>query len=246
MPPRRMFRLARLVALAVAVAAFTLGKAESAAAAPTVTLLTPANGSTVTLKPNAYITYRWQVSWPDAPPQGVIATVWQLSTDPYLGPGQVVGNESQTCSAQNYACWTTWTPPRVYGPPYGQTFYWRVVFNGVSSPVGSFKVKLAPDLAKPRVRAYGGSARRGTTAHFLARVADDRGAVRFRVTLEWHGLPVLARSFPFVESVWSAPLDFWSARPLPRRMRPGGYQFCIKAWDRAGNHARSCALYRIR
>jgi hypothetical protein len=36
-----------------------------------------------------------------------------------------------------------------------------VVFNGVPSAVGSFKVKLAPDLVKPRVRAYGGSARRG-------------------------------------------------------------------------------------
>jgi hypothetical protein len=80
----------------------------------------------------------------------------------------------------------------------------------------------------------------------MARVADDRGAVRYRVTLESHGFPVLARSFPFLESVWSAPLDFWSARPLPRRMRPGRYEFCVKAWDRAGNHARSCAPYRIR
>ena len=184
------------------------GTAEPAEAAPIVTLLSPANGATITVKRDAYITYRWQVSWPDAPPQGVITTYWELSTDPYFGPGQVVGTEGQSCSAQNYACWTTWTPPRVYGPPWGNTSYWRVVFNGVASPVGKFTVKLAPDLVKPRVRAYGGSARRGTTAHFMARVADDRGAVRYRAMLEWRGLPVLARSSPFLQAVWSAPLDF--------------------------------------
>lgn len=242
MPPL----VSRLAALALAAAALTLGSAAPAAAAPTVQLLSPANGSTVTLKPDAYITYRWQVSWPDAPAQGIITTSWQLSTDPYFGPGQVVGNDSQTCSAQNYACWTTLTPPRVYGPPYGQTYYWRVQFNGVYSAVGSFTVKLAPDLVKPQVRAYAGSARRGTTAHFMGRVADDRGAVRYRATLEWHGFPVMARSFPFLQSVWTAPLDFWSARPLPRRMRPGRYQFCMRAWDKAGNYAKSCAPYRIR
>jgi hypothetical protein len=41
----------------------------------------------------------------------------------------------------------------------------------------------------------------------MARVADDRGAVRYRAMLEWRGLPVLARSFPFLQAVWSAPLD---------------------------------------
>jgi len=246
MPSHPLLRVSRLVVFAVTLVALTLGNAEPAAAAPTVTLLTPANGSTITVKPDSYITYRWQVSWPDAPPQGIITTVWQLSTDPYFGPGQLAGTESQTCSAQNYACWITWTPPRAYGPPYGKTFYWRVQFNGVYSAVGSFSVKLAPDRVKPKVRAYGGSARRGTTAHFMARAADDRGAIRYRATLEWHGLTVLARSFPLLESSWSAPLDFWSARPLSRRMRRGRYQFCIKAWDRAGNSARNCALYRIR
>lgn len=246
MPPRRTPRPARLIALVVVVAAITLGTAKPAAAAPTITLLAPSNGSTVTVKPDGYITYKWQISWPDAPPQGTVITDWQLSTDPYFGPGQVVGSEAQSCSAQNYACWTSWTPPRAYGPPYGKTYYWRVTFNGVVSAVSSFKVLLAPDLVKPRVRAFGGTAKRGTTAHFGAQVADDRGPVRYRVTLEYRGRPVMARSFPYLQSVWTAPLDFYTARPLPMWMPRGRYQFCISAWDKAGNRARSCALYRIR
>jgi hypothetical protein len=32
---------------------------------------------------------------------------------------------------------------------------WRVVVDKVPSAVGSFRVRLAPDLVKPRVRAYG-------------------------------------------------------------------------------------------
>jgi hypothetical protein len=245
MPPSRR-RFVRLAVLAAVAASLTLGTAQPAAAAPTVTLVAPANGSTVTLKPDQYITYRWQVSWPDAPAQGVVTTEWELSTGPSFDPAQIIGSEGQACSVQKYGCWTTFTSPKAYGPPYGRTFYWRVTFNGVKSAVGSFTVKLAPDLVKPRVRAYGGSARRGTTARFMAQVADDRGLVKFRVTLEWRGIPVLARTFPFLQGVWGAPLDFWSARPLPRRMRPGRYQFCVTAWDQSANKARSCALYRIR
>jgi hypothetical protein len=246
MPPDRPFRLARLVTFAVAVAVLALGSAEPAAAAPTVKLLTPADGSTVLLKPGETITYRWLVIWPDAPKQGTVTTYWQLSSDRSFGSSQMVGIEGHSCSVQDYGCWTTWTPAQAYGPPYGKTFYWRVKFNGAVSAVGSFTVKLAPDLVRPRVRAYGGKARRGTTARFTARVADDRGAVRYRATLEWHGFPVLARSFPFGETAWTRPLGFWSKRRLPMSMRAGRYQFCVKAWDRAGNHARSCAPYRIR
>jgi hypothetical protein len=241
--PRTASRLLAFAALAVA--AFALGSAEPAAAAPSVTLLAPSQGQTVTLQPNAYITYRWQVSWPDAPPTGPVLIEWELSSEPSFGPGHIVG-ENQMCPAENYACWTTYTPPRVYGPPYGRTFYWRVTFNGVRSAVGSFRVQLAPDVVRPRVRAFAGSARRGTVARAFASVGDDRGAVRYRVTLARRGRAVLVGSFPFVDAVWGSRLEFRSAKPLPRSMPTGRYQFCITAWDRAGNRARSCALYRIR
>jgi hypothetical protein len=240
MPPSRF---ARFVVVAVASAALVLGLAGSAAAAQTVVLLTPADAAAVTLKPGAAIAYRWLVSWPDAPKKGTVAISWQLSTDPGFGTGQIVGTEVHTCPVKSYNCWSAFTPARSYG---AQTFYWRVKFGDVYSDVGSFTVRV-PDLVKPRVRALSGNARRGKRAHFLVRAADDRGDVRFRATLLWRGgYTVLARSFPFVRSVWTKPLDFRSARPLSTRLRPGRYVFCVKAWDRAGNHARNCAPYRIR
>ena len=241
-----MPRLRRLgVTAVVAVTAFLVTSAP-AIAAPTVTLLAPSNGQTITLQPDQLITYKWQVSWPDAPAQGTVTTYWELATDPSFSPASMYGTDGNSCTLPNYACWTSFAAPKAYGPPWGRTFYWRIMFNGVTSAVGSFRVVLAPDLVKPRVKAYGGSARRGTVAHFMARAADDRGHVRLRATLEWRGLTVLGSSFPFSNTVWSAPLTFYSKGPLPRRMPAGRYQFCITAWDQAANRARSCALYRIR
>ncbi|HUK94177.1 MAG TPA: hypothetical protein VLU96_03885 [Gaiellaceae bacterium] len=241
MPPSRLLRLATSATACVALA---LGTAGSAAAAQSVELLTPADASVVTLEPNTNITYRWIVSWPDAPKKGTtVALSWQLSTDPDFSTGQIVGTEIHTCPVRSYNCWTSFTPSRVYGP---QTFYWRVKFGDTYSDVSSFTVKI-PDRVKPRVRALSGNARRGKRARFAVRAADDRGEVRFRTTLLWRGgYTVLARSFPFVRSVWAKPLSLASARPLPNSLRPGRYVFCVKAWDRAGNHARSCAPYQIR
>jgi hypothetical protein len=240
MPPSR---LARLAVSALAAATLTLGAAGSATAAPTVALLTPASGSTITLKPGAYITYRWLPVWPDAPKKGTVAVSWQISTDPGFGTGQIAGTEIHTCPARNYNCWTAATPARAYG---AQTYYWRVKLGDVYSEVGSFTVKI-PDHAKPKVRAISGDARRGKRARFAVRAADDRGEVRYRATLLWRGgYTVLARSFPFVRTAWAKPLTFSSAKPLPIQLRPGRYLFCVKAWDRAGNHARNCAPYRIR
>ena len=172
---------------------------------------------------------RLLVNWPDAPAQGNVTTYWEIATDPSFSPASMYGTDGNSCTLPNYACWTSFAAQKAYGPPFGRTFYWRIIFNGVTSAVGSFRVVLAPDLAKPRVKAYGGSARRGRVAHFMARAADDRGPVRYRATLEWRGLTVLGSSFPFSNTVWSAPVTFYSKRPLPKRMPAGRYQFCITA-----------------
>ena len=240
MPPSR---LARLALTAVSCTALALGTAGSAEAAQTVVLLTPADVSAVTLKPGTNITYRWLVSWPDAPKKGTVAISWQLSSDPAFGTGQIAATEVHTCPARSYNCWSAFTPSRVYE---SKTYYWRVKFGDVYSDVSSFTVKI-PDRVKPKVRALSGNARRGKRAQFAVRASDDRGEVRFRATLLWRGgYTVLARSFPFVRAVWAKPLTFRSARPLPASLRPGRYVFCVKVWDRAGNHARNCAPYRVR
>ena len=150
MPPSR---LARLAVTTVACVALSLGTAGSASAAQTVALLTPADGSAITLKPNTYVTYRWLVSWPEAPRKGTVAITWQLSTDPAFST--IVGTEVHMCPARSYNCWTAFTPARAYG---AQTFYWRVKFGDVYSDVSSFTVKI-PDRVKPKVRALSGSAR---------------------------------------------------------------------------------------
>src|SRR5207342_3411339 len=78
MPPSRLDRFA---VTTVACVVLTLGMAGSASAAQTVALLTPADGTAITLKPNTYVRYRWLVSWPEAPKKGTVAITWQLSTD---------------------------------------------------------------------------------------------------------------------------------------------------------------------
>ena len=240
MPPSR---LARLAVSAVSAVALTLGAAGSASAAPTVALLTPASGSAITLKPGTYVTYRWLPVWPDAPKKGTVAVSWQLSTDPGFGAGQIAGTEIHTCPARNYNCWTAATPARAYG---AQTYYWRVKLGDVYSDVGSFTVKI-PDHAKPRVRAVSGNARRGKRAHFAVRAADDRGEVRYRATLLWRGgYTVLARSFPFVRDGLGQAARLLERPAPPDPAPPWSLPFCVKAWDRAGNHAKNCAPYRIR
>jgi hypothetical protein len=103
-----------------------------------------------------------------------------------------------------------------------------------------------PDRSAPRVRAVAGSARRGQTAYFRARVADDRRYARLRAALEFHGRVVLRGSTPVLFVQWRQPASFLSDRPLPRWLPAGAYRFCVTAWDRAGNRARSCAPYRVR
>ena len=45
---------------------------------------------------------------------------------------------------------------------------------------------------------------------------------------------------------WAVPRTFFTKQALPRYLPAGKYSACVKAWDRAGNHASSCAPYHIR
>jgi hypothetical protein len=52
--------------------------------------------------------------------------------------------------------------------------------------------------------------------------------------------------FGFNQLSWNDRLTFYTTRPLPRRLRPGRWVACVTAWDKASNHAKSCAPYPIR
>jgi Thrombospondin type 3 repeat len=103
-----------------------------------------------------------------------------------------------------------------------------------------------PDTVKPRVLVYPGSARRGKRAFLRFRAADDRDFVRFRVSFLYHGRLAMWVDFGFNQLSWNDRLTFYTTRPLPRRLRPGRWVACVTAWDKASNHAKSCAPYRIR
>ena len=102
-----------------------------------------------------------------------------------------------------------------------------------------------PDRKRPRVKAYAGSARRGSTAAFHFRVHDNR-YVSVRATVRWHGQLALSGRMDRVAAPrWSFRQTWWSQGPIRRSWPVGTYTFCIVAVDGAGNRAKSCAPYRI-
>jgi hypothetical protein len=101
-----------------------------------------------------------------------------------------------------------------------------------------------PDRVKPRVRLQPGSARRGHRAHFHARIGDDRGMVRFTLTLERHGQGFRA-TYGWTDTSWAYRYTLW-VDPLPRSLPAGVYSACLAVWDRARNKARACSPYRVR
>jgi Thrombospondin type 3 repeat len=102
-----------------------------------------------------------------------------------------------------------------------------------------------PDRSKPRVRVSRGSARRGTQAFVTYHVADDRGEVRLRATLEYKTHVLFRGDFGWRTTSWGIPRTFFTQGKIPRFFPVGMYAACVEAWDRARNHARSCAAYRI-
>jgi Thrombospondin type 3 repeat len=102
-----------------------------------------------------------------------------------------------------------------------------------------------PDRVKPRVKAYPGSARRGSPAAFRFRVHDNR-YVSVRATVRWRGqLALSGRMDKIAAPRWSYRATWWSSKPISRSWPAGAYTFCIAAVDGAGNRSESCAPYRI-
>src|SRR6266545_5699204 len=235
--------------LAVVLIAAFLGFSPSASAsAPQITLLAPANGATLAYPAygNATTNFSWHVNW-DTPETTTV--MFQLGTNPGFAAGTYT-QENFACPASDPNCTSSYAPPRSYAPPFPKIFYWRV---GVTTSAGlvwsatsMFKVVDLADTVKPRVRVDRGSARRGTRARLLVHAADDRGRVRLRVMLNYRGRTLYNGRFPLTPTSWAVPLSFSTSTPLPRFLPSGRYEACVRAWDEAGNTARSCAAYQIR
>jgi Thrombospondin type 3 repeat len=273
-------RRAALVA-AVLTAALFASAPPADAAAPSITLLAPASGSTVTYSSTGFTTFTWRVDWPT--PEDTTVT-WQYSADPSFG--QNVTQENRFCAAANVNCFNTFQFRFPAPPPSGTILYWRVGLTTSAGPMFSspwmFVLKpppdadhdgvddtrdncptvansdqrdsnrdgkgdaCQPDRVKPRVKVYSGSAVRGRRMFLHFRAADDRDFVRFRVTLTYRGRTAMWADFGYAQLSWSTPATVYTRRALPRRLPAGRYVACVTAWDKASNHAQSCAPYRIR
>jgi hypothetical protein len=220
----------------IALAAVALSGAADAAQQPAVTLLAPANGTLVEGQPS----FAWRI---DVAQQGPVTVAHQVASD--LAFTQDVTTTTRQCSATG--CWTAFRPTRSYPGRH----YWRVMVTGAlnaTSPTWMFQgvaARLGPDRRRPRVQAYAGSGRRGRKAVFVARVADDRGEARMQVDLAYRNQLVF-RTVTLLKPVrWSVKQRFDSRIPLPRSLHSGDYRLCFTAWDRTGNHAKSCSRFRV-
>jgi hypothetical protein len=244
--PTRIGLLALLSGLALAGSA----AAPAQVARPTVTLLAPGNGAFLegAASTAASVTFTWRVDGlPVTAAEGNVTVTHRVATDPAFTTG--VTTMSQTCPAQNVNCWTAATPRRLY--EVGR-HYWQVTLSGAvsaTSPAWLFLAAAArpkPDLQRPKVKALAGTAKRGRKAIFAARVSDDRGEARLEVELLYRHQLVF-RAMTLLRPVrWTVTQHFDSRRRLPRSLPAGRYRLCVTAWDRTGNRAASCAVYRLR
>jgi hypothetical protein len=271
---------AALALATVAVALLVFTPASSAAGTPTITLLTPADGATIESTTGNYPTFTWHVDW--AQPEDTIVR-FETAADPAFTQNVTV--DTHFCTAANVNCWTSVQPQRVWGPPYGSDWYWRVgltTSSGIAYSVTFHFHAVAPadrdhdgvpdsgdncpdkynpdqldsnhdgkgdacqpDRVKPRVTVSPGSARRGHRAYFGGRIGDDRGTVRFDLTLTLPGRAMWRVRFGWTQASWPSRYKLWTQQPLPKSIPAGAYRVCVKVWDRGRNHAVACRHYRI-
>jgi Thrombospondin type 3 repeat len=151
-PLQKRRRRAQIVGAMLALAGGILASlslvvaAPAADAPPAITLLTPANGSTV--EGASAVTFSWQITWATPPTQNVTIT-WQLASDAGFTRNAIAS--SQPCTAASPACFTT-TQSR---PPGAGTWYWRVGVTTSAgttySPVWSFTATPPPDTDRDGV-----------------------------------------------------------------------------------------------
>jgi hypothetical protein len=118
------------LAAAVLSAALLASAPPADAAAPTITLITPPNASTIST--STPTTFSWHVGW-DAPENATVT--WQLSTTPTFS--QNVTSESRACSSADPNCFASHQLALPAPGPNGTIWYWRVSVATSTGPVTS-------------------------------------------------------------------------------------------------------------
>jgi hypothetical protein len=251
-----MSYLRRLVL--VLVAALASASAAAADTAPTITLLSPANGAAVVLDGQHNPTFSWQLQFAQAQTAGSQIQV-TVSADPNF-QGSVY-SETRVCGASTPACFTSTTPQGTYWinaatgstalPTKQITLYWRVTVNwqagqpAATSTTGSFVGQPnATDRTPPRVSVKATTVKRGSRARVRFQLSEDTGIVTATARLLYHGRLLVSASRTFSDVSWANLYVFWF--DVPRFATRGRYSACVRATDAHGNSAQSCARLTIR
>jgi hypothetical protein len=140
----------RAALVAAVLSAALLASAPPAdAAAPSITLLAPGNGSRVTYSSTGFTTFNWRIDW--STPENTMVML-QLSTEStFQSPTQ----ENRYCLAADVNCFTTFQLRLQAPPPAGAIWYWRVGVTTTAGPVWSsswmFIHSPPPDLDRDGV-----------------------------------------------------------------------------------------------
>ena len=250
--------LARRIVLVLVAALATASTAAADGAAPTVTLLAPANGTTLTLDGKHDAAFSWRVDFAQAP-AGPTGTTFTVSADPtFRGPHYT---ESRTCDATNPACFTSTTLSGTSWinaatgsnglPSRAVTLYWRVTVDWQSGqpPATSANGLLngAPGVDKtpPRIAVKGATVKRGSRARVTFQLDDDSGTVTAKARLLYRGKTLLSTTKTFTDVDWANVYVFWF--DVPRTGVPTGrYSACVRGTDLHGNSAQRCATVTVR
>jgi hypothetical protein len=259
------------ILLALIVTALAPASSASSALAddplpPTIALLSPSNGTPVTLDEKHPPTFLWKIDFPSPPSNPVV--FFQLSTDPTF-QGQKY-SESKVCDAANPSCFTSlkaayyWWYSATGGagaPAKGDvTLYWRVTVTyafahePATSEVRTLKgsaaaapdkptVPVNPDTEAPRVSVEAAKAKRGKKARVLFHLWDNQGVVVATARLLYKGQELGRSAKTFTNVSWSYTYVYWFQ--LPKWFRTGMYSACIGARDPAGNSAQRCAPVKV-
>jgi len=247
------------VCLGVCVALGLVSAAGAAVDTPTVTLVSPKNGAVVARSSTKSPLFKWQTS--DSLAEMFVEL--QISTNKtFPSPGTATqpwycGTTGTDCPSskqwKNSDWWYTNSDGCTMIPPIGGPCkngvnatgrcYWRVKVGDAVSPVWTMQVTSAGDRTAPHVSTQPGSGRRGGVGYFTFFVQDDGSSTRLLVELVHAHRTVLRGRLGWGSH--GLGIQQRVSMALPKSLARGGYSWCVTAYDRAGNHAKSCSRYAI-
>ncbi len=257
--------LIALLALPAGPASAAKQKVKTAKFSVAISLLGPANGTTV-VRYGASPDFAWRITLTGEPPARGSGRL-EVSTSRSFAQSAVFrfdcGYSSGDCPTSYQ--WPNQTPYWYDQanscsdvPPSGTncsglstTLYWRVRYEpagakSYSSPVGVLQRSAPTDTKPPIVNTVVGSSPHGSNATVYFHAGDNSGLVRDIVELEDSAGNVVFG----VRTEWNVVATGGTSYryitlPLPLSVQAGTYKACVTVVDQNDNKATDCATYTI-